>query len=338
MKARLGSFWRSTRHWLPGVLISIVLLVVVFRLARWQDLKVALEAVRPLNLIIAIALTIISLFTRAFAWRTLLDNRPPALKTFLVINEGYFLNNIFPLRAGEIGRALFMGQTTGFGPFHVLSTIIIERAFDLVMAACLILATLPLALGMVWARPVAIITLVLVILGLAGLYAMARFREAVRGFILRLGKRWPVIARVIEPQLDKFLEGLGVLTSPTRFLITLFWIALSWVIWVFLYYVMLVPIAPQAPLWWAAFADGVLAIGIAVPSAPSGLGVFEAALVGALTLLGVNASSALAYAILMHFLQFVVTGILGFIGLTQEGRSLSSLFSEIRVREEAPLS
>ena len=334
MKAKLAKLWRKTRRWLPGLLISIVALVVVIRLASWHELAVAFEAVRPINLAAAVALTLISLVTRALAWRVLLGNRTSIGKSFLVINEGYFLNNIFPLRAGEIGRALFMGKSSELGPFHVLSTIVIERAFDVAMAAGLMLSTLPLALGMTWARPVAIVTLILVILGFIALFLMARNNDKVKVVIQRLGKRWPLIQRVVIPRIDALLDGLGALTNPTQFLLALLWIALSWGLWVLLYYVMLLPIAPHAPIWWAAFGDAVLAMGIAIPSAPSGLGVFEAALVGAFVLLGVSPSAALAYAIMMHFLQFVQTGIIGFYGLTKEGRSLSSLLSDIRIKRQ----
>ena len=332
MKAKLAYLWRKTRRWLPGVLISIVALVVLFRLASWQELEVAFSAIKPINLAVAVALTLISLWTRAMAWRVLLGKRTSIRKSFLVINEGYLLNNIFPLRAGEIGRAIFMGQSSELGPFHVLSTIVIERAFDVAMAALLMLSTLPLALGMSWARPIAIVSLVLVILGFIALYLMARNNTKVKELVRRLGNRWPLIQRVIIPRLDALLDGLGALTKPTQFLMALFWIALSWGIWVLLYYVMLLPIAPHAPIWWAGFGDAVLAMGIAIPSAPSGLGIFEGALVGAFVLLGVSPSAALAYAITMHFLQFVQTGILGFYGLTQEGRSLSSLFSDIKIK------
>ena len=331
MKAKLAELWRKTRTWLPGLLISIVALVVVFRLASWQQLEVAFQAIRPINLVAAIALTMISLLTRALAWRVLLGKRTSVRKSFLVINEGYFLNNIFPLRAGEIGRAIFMGKSSGLGPFHVLSTIVIERAFDVAIAAGLLLSTLPLALGMTWARPIAIATLVLVILGFIVLYLMARNNDKVKELVLRMGKKWPLIQKVVIPRLDALLDGLGALTNPSQFLLALFWLVLTWALYVLLYYVMLLPIAPHAPIWWPAFGDAVLAMGIAIPSAPSGLGVFEAAMVGALVLLGISPSAALAYAIMMHFLQFVQTGIIGFYGLTQEGRSLSSLFSDIKV-------
>ncbi|MHC1784474.1 MAG: lysylphosphatidylglycerol synthase domain-containing protein [Anaerolineaceae bacterium] len=70
------------------------------------------------------------------------------------------------------------------------------------------------------------------------------------------------------------------------------------------------------------------------PSAPAALGVFEAALTGALSILGIDTSTGIAYAIIMHFMQFVVTGLLGFIGLAKAGKNLSSFFSDIREKPE----
>jgi hypothetical protein len=116
----------------------------------------------------------------------------------------------------------------------------------------------------------------------------------------------------------------------------LFWIALSWAIWVFMYYIMLTAIAPQAQYWWAAFADGVLALGIAIPSAPSAVGVFELTMGGALMALGIQQDFALGYALAMHFLQVAVTGVLGMWGLAQEGRTLSSILSDLRLKEQPP--
>lgn len=317
-------------RWLPGVVISGIVLVVVFQIANWQDLGRAFSMIQLPNLLLAVVLIVASLGTRAMAWRVLLYGKAKFGQAFFIINEGYLLNNLFPLRMGEIGRAVFMGRDSGLGAFHVLSTIVIERAFDLAAAATLLLLTLPLALQMEWVKPVAIVTLVVVATGLVTMYLMARNRGRVAIWFEKLGRRWPFFQRHIASRAEGLLEGLGVLTSPKQFLISLFWIALSWVVWVSVYYVMLLPIAPGAQVWWAAFADGVLAMGVAVPSAPAALGVFEGALAGALSMVGVSFSLALGYAILMHFIQFVITGVLGVWGLAREGRSFSSLLSELR--------
>jgi hypothetical protein len=326
------TIWRSVRRWLPGVVISLVAVIVLFQLSNWADISLAFTALRPMNLGIALVLTILSLGTRAMGWVVLLEYKTTLSKAFFTVNLGYLLNNIFPLRAGEIGRALFMGRSTGISPLHVLSTIVIERAFDLVMAAALLLTTLPLALGMAWARPVALGTLVIVLSGLIAMFLVARHHERVLEWVQRLGQRWPLVQKHVVPRIGSLLSGISVLRKPSQFFLSFFWIALSWGIWVIIYWVMLLTIAPEAPLWWAAFVNAVLAMGVAIPSAPSALGVYEASIVAALTLLGA-AEGALGYAILVHLFQVTVTAVFGFWALLQEGRSLTTIFGEIQARE-----
>ncbi len=335
MQPKKKSFWRKAIRWLPGVVISVVAIAVVLSLSQWQDVSLAFEALRPINIVIAAVLTVISLGTRAMAWRVLLQGRPSLKQSFFIINIGYLLNNIFPLRAGELGRAVFMGRAVKLSPFRVLSTIVIERSFDLVMAATLLLTTLPLALGMEEYYSIAWITLGLVFGGLVALYLTARNPEPVMAWMERLGGRWNLVRKYVLPQLESILKGFAVLTKPSQFFLSFFWIALSWGIWVLIYYVMLLIIAPNAPVWWAAFVDSVLAMGIALPSAPSGIGLFEGSIVAALTVLGASAG-ALGYALLMHIFQFILTGILGLWGLLLQGSSLSNLFSEILSTSENP--
>jgi len=334
-----SSLWRDARRWLPGVIISLVALVILLTLSKWNwaDLIQSWQAFKWPTLVGIVGLTILSLVVRAALWRTLLEERTTLAHSFFIINIGYMLNNLFPLRMGEIGRAVFMGGATRLSPFHVLSTIVIERAFDLVMAAILVLSTLPLALGQDWMRPVATVTLVVVVSMLVVLFLMARYRERVHQISIRLGQRWRLVQKYIIPQVDALLEGLQALTNPRRFLLVLFWVVLNWTIWVLIYYIGILAIAPNAPFWWAMFADSLLALGVAIPSAPAALGVYEASMVAALSILGVAYASALAYAFLMHFIQFVITAVFGFWGLAREGKSLSNLWAEIRMTKNTKM-
>ncbi|MEI8132288.1 MAG: lysylphosphatidylglycerol synthase transmembrane domain-containing protein [Leptolinea sp.] len=329
-----SSIWKSVSRWLLGAIISLVALFLVFRLANWQDIQSAFTKINPWIVGVAAGMTVLFCISRAIAWRILLDRKATVSQTFFGINAGYLLNNLFPLRAGEIGRAVILGQSTELGTFHVLSTIIIERAFDLAFAALLLLSSLPLALGLDWAKPVAVITLVLVIFGLSILFLIARNTAAVHAWVSRVLGRFSLVKRYFLPYLDNMLEGLGALTNPQMFLGAVFWIAVSWLIGVLNYYIVIWSIIPQAPLWWGVLIDSVLAMGIAIPSAPAALGVFEASMVAALSLLGVDASIGLAYAVVMHIMQFVVTGILGMIGLMKEGRSLGSVFKAAQSQKE----
>lgn len=330
-----SSLWRDAKRWLPGLVISVIALIILFRLVNWNDLKDALSRFSPFYILLALLLLACSMAVRAQAWRILLDHKPDFKRSFFIINEGYLLNNIFPLRAGELGRAIFMGRATGLSPFFVLSTIVIERVFDLAIAAGLLLSTLPLALGLEWAKPVAWLTLGLMMVMVAVMFFAARYNATVKGWMEKLAGQSALLRKWVLPRIDSLISGLGILNQPSKFFPAVSLIFLSWVLWVATHILMIENIAPGAPLWWGVLVDAVLAMGVAIPSAPSALGVFEASVVGAMSLLGISNTTALAYAIVMHFINFVVPLIFGGIGLFLEGKSLTSAFSEVRAAKEA---
>jgi glycosyltransferase 2 family protein len=336
LKNLLAYLRKNIMRWLPGMFISLVAFGALFFLIKFQgqDAKIDFSVIKPSTMLAAIVLTMLSLVSKAMLWRTLLHNKPSFGKTFLIVNEGYLLNNIFPLKAGEVGRAVFMGKTTGLGTLHVLSTVVIERAFDIAVAAGLFLATFPLVLGAEDAnKTMAVISLTVVVAMFVLLYVMACYQEQVKKIVDRLGEHWYFIKSFVAPKMEALLRGLSVLTDGRQFLLAVFWVVVTWVIWVSVYYVVLLSLNPNAPLWWGVFVDSFLALGAAVPSAPAGLGVYEAALVGALSFFDIDVSVSLSYALAMHLLQFVVTGIFGIIGLVKERQSFSDLFAELQRRD-----
>jgi uncharacterized membrane protein YbhN (UPF0104 family) len=88
---------------------------------------------------------------------------------------------------------------------------------------------------------------------------------------------------------------------------------------------------PQAPILWGAFTLGIAAMGVAAPSSPGSLGVYEASVVFAFSLFGQDASAALALAFTLHLIQIVVTGLLGAIALARDGESLAGLYQKLRM-------
>jgi uncharacterized membrane protein YbhN (UPF0104 family) len=74
----------------------------------------------------------------------------------------------------------------------------------------------------------------------------------------------------------------------------------------------------------------VAALGVALPSSPGSIGIYETAFVSALAVVDVPFSQALAYALTTHVMYYLVTGLFGAYALTQEGESLTNLFQTIR--------
>ncbi|MHB8114707.1 MAG: lysylphosphatidylglycerol synthase transmembrane domain-containing protein [Bellilinea sp.] len=335
MTSAIATVWKKSRRWLPGVFISLVAFFFVARVTQWQELGPALRRFSLGYIGVMVLLTLVFLLIRAGVSRVLLSGRPKLSEAFWAINQGYLLNNILPFRLGEIGRAVLLGQQTNLPAAQILSSIIIERALDIAIAATMLLSTLPLALEMTWAKPVAIIMLAVVAAGMASLFLMARHHLKVSAWVDKLGIRWKFVGKWVAPQVRSLLTGLTALTDLRQFILALLLLLASWAIAIGVYYVGLLAIAPTVPIWWGVFTDAVLALGIAIPSAPAALGTFEAATVGALTILGIDQTTGLAYAITLHFMQILVTGALGLVGLMRQGRSISSLFLDLQNRKSA---
>jgi uncharacterized protein (TIRG00374 family) len=311
-------------------LISAIAIYAIFKFVQFQDLKAAFAKASWQFILIVFTLDVLSMMVRGIAWQSILGNRVSWKQSFFGVSEGYFLNNIFPLRAGEIGRSVFVGKSSGLGTFHVLSTIVIERAFDIAFAAILLLVTLPLVVGMSWVKTVAFTALFIVVAALVGLFLVARNQHKVAGWVEKLGDRWKFVAKHITPQISKLLNGLSALTNPKQFLISLFWIAVTWAMWILIYDVMVWQVIPDAPIWSGAFVGSLLALGVAIPSAPAAIGVYEASIVAAVVILGGAESTALAVALIMHMLQFLSSAIFGLWGLARDGQNLSTIYSRLQ--------
>lgn len=325
---------RRLLRWLPGVVISAIAIYAVIHFTEGQDFGAALRSVKPWFVIFLIAFSVLTLVVRSIAWRTILGNQVTLKTCFFGVSEGYFLNNVFPLRAGELGRALFVGRASGLGMIHILSTILIERAFDIIFAASILLLTLPLVVGAEWIKPVAFIAFVVVLTGLVFLFLISNNRQKFQGWIQSRNFRSGFFRLRVLPQVNKVMDGLSALVHPGQFFLSFFWIGVNWALWIIMYYVTVAQLAPGAPIWWGGFIGSLLSLGVAIPAAPASVGVYEASVVGAFAVLGVSNSAGLAYAIVLHLVQIVVTTTFGLWGMIRDGRSFSSLLSTIKHEQQ----
>jgi len=315
---------------LPGLTISIIALVAVLYLADIDRFLGALRQANYLLVAIGFGFSLVWLLVRAQAWRTLLRDQASFSQVFFTVNEGYLLNNLLPFRLGEIGRAFLLSTKTNLGFWEVFSSILIERVVDLGFAAGVVLVTLTLVVGANWAFEAAIGVAGLVLIGFVLLYVLAGNREWALKTYHTLSEKVPILSKFGETRVEAFFEGLAVLREGNRFALAILWLGIDWFIAIIQYYILLLAFIPEAEFLWATFTLGVAALGIAAPSSPGGIGVFELSVIGALAVFGVNASLALAFAITTHLIQFLMTGILGAIGFLRDGESLINTYRRSR--------
>ncbi len=321
-----------TSNWkriLPGLIVSLAALAIVFSMLDLRKFAQAVQQADFRFLLAGILSEVLWLLVRGFVWRTLLQNKASYHDAFITISEGYLLNNILPFRLGEIGRAFLIGRKAHLDFWQVIPSIIIERALDLAIAVGLFLSTLPFVIGITWAKQAAIGTGIIVLIGLGAIYLLAHNRQRVLGWIDQAGERASVVKKLAGRRVVAFFDGLEIITDGRLFLRALGWEGLNWLVSILQYYLFLRAFFDAPSLLWVLFALGVGALGIAAPSSPGAIGVFEAVLVGALVVFGLDASPATAFALSVHFSAYIVTGLIGGYGLYKDGESLSNLYTRL---------
>jgi len=321
---------KDIKRWLPGAIVSLLLIAGIL---YFVDLSETVEAIKQANylfLLLALPFSFIWMAVRGIVWRTLLRNRAPYKDVFLTLSEGYLLNSFLPFRLGEFGRAFLLSRKSEMSFLEILPTIVIERAVDLAYSASILLISLPFVVGAEGAGQIGVIVAVIVLMGLAVLYLLARNRKWALELFHKLSQRWPVLQRVGGDLIEAFLEGLVVLTDGWLFARFLFWMTVNWGVALFSYYLIIRAFFPDAQAIWAFFGLGIAAFGNAVPSLPGAIGTFEGAFGGALTILTGDQSTALAASLAGRLYMYISAITLGLIGLASEGETLSGIYQQLR--------
>jgi uncharacterized protein (TIRG00374 family) len=308
------------------ILIGVVISAGLFAALLWRvDLR---ELGRELGrtswgwTLTGAVLAVVGLWVRARRWRYLFPpgSPPPGLLPAVMI--GYMVNNILPLRAGEIVRVYVVARRWGHGFWTTLATLIVERVLDS-LAIILVLATLML---LVPVPPIfqwtAGVLLVLDVAAVAALVVVAAApRRAQRRLERRLA-RWPRLASRVQRGITTFVRGLDGVRTPGHAIPLLLWTIGVWLAPALAAWTMFQAAHLALPLTagWTVLA--FVGLGVSVPSAPGYIGVFHYAAVLALDIFGVPRAAGVGYAILFHATQVIPVTIAGWIFLLREHMSL----------------
>jgi uncharacterized protein (TIRG00374 family) len=260
---------------------------------------------------------------RARRWRPILHSVAPDLPfapLWRATAIGMMVSNVVPARAGELARAYALARDTRRVPFTAaFASVAVDRGFDAAVVLLLMFVAMldaRFSAGAVVAgQPAArIVAGGAVFAGsvLGILYLMARFPDAV----VRV---YETLARRISPRLEQrggdllrtFVSGLGVLRRPALFAEVLWWTLLHWLLNAFAFWLGFLAVGIDAPFSAALFLQGLIAIGVALPSAPGFFGIFELFAKAGLTIYGVGDDLAVAWAISFHFLSFIPITLIG---------------------------
>jgi uncharacterized protein (TIRG00374 family) len=331
------------RAWqgLLAVTLSALLLWWAF---RDVDLKEAIGFLQRVRIawLAAAVLTATSLFPlRLLRWRLLLRREDGGAYTWLplwhAIAMGFAANNLLPFRAGEVVRTVAASRLTAARLTTSLASVAVERVFDALtvvglLALALLLPGMPAGLT-VAGVPVQRVTTMAGLLAAAGLVIaglVVAFPLAAEKVVRAVVPSDRVALRLIE-LIEGVRQGLSVLRSPARFAGVAAWSVVLWLLNALSFYLAFQAFELPVNFAGALVLQGVLAFGIAVPSAPGYVGPFEAAITAVLAIYGIGASQAVAYAVGYHLTTFIPITLLGVWSATRTG-----LGFRLATRNEGP--
>jgi glycosyltransferase 2 family protein len=311
--------WKSAL----GIALSAGLLVWTLRGESPAEIWSVLSQ-SNLPLLALAALVATSIFPlRAIRWRIILDPLAPKLPIGALwrsIAIGMMVNNIYPARLGEVARAFALTrETRRVNLAGSVASLAVDRVFDaltlmLLLVSAMLVPEFPKGMT-VGGQPIQRGAFVFAA-GAVGLFVILYVIVAIPERLVWMyaavvGRFAPRFVTRGSEIIHSFSQGLGVLRSPTRFIAVFFWAIVHWLVNALAFWLGFKAVGIDVPFSAANFLQGIIAIGVALPSSPGFFGVFEAASRVGLEVYSVPGRQAVSWAIGFHVLSFIPITVMG---------------------------
>jgi uncharacterized protein (TIRG00374 family) len=307
-----------------GIGLSVVLLVWALHDVSPAQVWGELRRADPWYFLAATVTGTLIFPLRAIRWRVILEPVAPRIHFGALWRGtaiGMMVNNVVPVRAGELARAYALAREEPRVTFSAgIASLAVDRLFDSIVVLLLMLyAMLDPRFGAVanpeyraYAVRAAMVGAVGLVVVMVALYAMvffpARFIALYELFARRVAPR---LERRGAEVLQRFAEGLGVLRRPQRLAAVVWWTTLHWLLQAFSFWLGFRAVGIEAPFSAALLVNGLIAVAAALPQAPGFFGSFEIAARIGLALYAVPSGRALSWALGYHVLTFIPITLIG---------------------------
>jgi len=295
-------------------LVSVPIGVVFLWLAvRNADLDAVWDTLRDADVrlvVLAIAAFALVYLLQAVRWRRIAATPEVSVPRFYEMTvSGVAVNNVLPGRLGDFLRARWLGLDARMPYGKAFGTVILDRAFDVVVLVGLLIVGLAAVASSAWLWQLAAAGAV-VVLAIAGVLLLARVYIGKRE---RDRRERGFVRGLVRDTVERLAEPLG-----RRHIAV--WLGLSlgaWTMWAVAAYLIARSLGIDLSFAEALFVTSVLNLGSAVPSSPGYVGTYEWLGVASLGLLDVDHEPALAFTILVHAAWYVPTTLFGAVALSR---------------------
>ena len=344
------------KHWgkaVLGLAVTVFFLWLALRDVPFSDVWNEMRRGDPFLLAACIFVATAGFAIRAMRWKVLLQPVHPGTSfrsRFSAVSIGFMANNVLPARVGEFARAMALSRLEPVKASGAFGSLVVERVLDgVVLLSFLILPVLTpdfpgaalFAEG--YGRAILRFGLVGVTVVLLLLVAMAFFPKGFTRAVEAFARVLPVaVGRPLVAAIESFLDSVEILRSPVLRLTALAWSVFFWTFHAASFWLGMLAYGIDTGFVSAIFTTAAVGFGVALPSAPGFLGLFQAAARFALTdVYGVEATQSLAFAFAYNVGTWIPITVIGLWFAWKVGMSLGDVGSaeervEDRVEAEHP--
>jgi uncharacterized protein (TIRG00374 family) len=273
---------------------------------------------------------------RAFRWRYLLDpigptRFGPVLRATII---GFAALALLPARAGDVIRPYLVARTERLSAASVFATIVTERALDVIVVLTLLASFVWLFDGRAILPPgvlapiQASATLAggIVVLLMALMWTLATHPERIERLVASSDRVLPRrVAHTLARLARTFSEGFAVTRSPRDLALALVWSFPLWMSIAFQAWLVTRAFGIAIPVAASFLIQGMLVIGVAVPT-PGGVGSFhEAYRIAVTTFFHAPNNAAVSAALVLHAVSFFTSVVPGVVVMARDGMSIAGL-------------
>lgn len=325
---------RKWIRYLVGLVLTVLTLWLSFRNLDWDVLKNSLSNIKLFWVFLAAANSLFSVYIVGWRWQIILKSKVKVgLNDLFKVNIiSQYLNILVPGRFGEILKAWLVSRRHKCSGFYVLGTVVVDKMFDF-FSVVVLGAFVPLFFAFKEELKGYTVAIIVCAVLIPLLVLMIWKKEVVRRWMILFSKLLPNKFRMRERAVQFFEKGIEAfsLLKNVKILIQLISITLFLIMSQALTnFILFQAYGIKLSIWNALVLQLVLLIGMAPPSVPGKIGIFEYAVIFGLSTFGIDKSLALSFALMLHVAAYLPKITLGFLFMGSYHISLKKAESEIK--------
>lgn len=299
------------------------ILMVVLLYYSFKDVDIAYSLKLVFNssflwLFVFVTIFFLSHLIRAYRWKFILSSVKEDVKLkhlFGAVMVGYGFNAIIP-RAGEIFRSFFLGRWEGISRTSTFGTVILERIIDILALAFSVMISVLVYSGDLYSEiPWLKYSLNVVFIGngiiILMIFLLIILKEKFsKAIVFFAGKISENLANKLDYIFDTLIKGLSSLRGTKNYIITFLLTILIMVVYALNSWVAFKMLGmdsiKEVTFAMAWIFMTISAFGIIIPT-PGGTGSYHLITISVLTtVFGFGQEISSAYALLTHFISYVI--------------------------------